>query len=504
MAPSPLETVVGLEVHLQLATRRKLFCPCENRFDAPPNTRVCPVCLGLPGALPRLRDEAVAQAVRLALALGCEVEEMSSWARKSYFYPDLAKGYQITQWDQPLARGGRLAAGDHGVALTRLHLEEDAGRLHHLDGATGVDFNRGGVPLVELVTEPEVAGAEAAEELLRGLRALVRALGVSEGRMEEGHLRCDANVSVRRSGEPLGPKVEVKNLNSFRAVGAAVAAEARRQGECRARGEAVRAETRGFDGEATFALRDKEESADYRYLPEPDLPPLRLRDVLGVGGLKALAADLPELPEARRGRYVGLGLDDDTASRLAEDAELGDWFEAAWAASGLGAAGARTVAAWVGGEVTAELHARGEDLASAPPAEHLGALVAEMAADRLSRRAAKRVLAEVWESGETPLSAIERLGLVQVSDRGRISLWVEEELAHVERHDPELLTRYRNGEDRLLGHFVGRVMRRSAGRADPRRVGRLVEEALAADPGRAEGLETVDPPGESGPGGSQP
>ncbi len=478
MAPEPLETVVGLEVHLQLATERKLFCPCENRFGAEPNTLVCPVCLGLPGALPRLRGEAVAPAVRLAVALGCEVEEISGWARKSYFYPDLAKGYQITQYDRPLARGGTVRAGDAEVRLRRLHVEEDAGRLVHLEGASGVDFNRGGVPLVELVTEPEVGGAEAAEELLRGLRALVRTLGVSGGRMEEGQMRCDANVSVRRRGAPLGPKVEVKNLNSFRSVGEAVAAESRRQGERLRRGLAVEEETRGFEGGETVPMRGKEGAADYRYFDEPDLPPLRLAEVLGPGAVERARQELPELPWQRRGRYGELGLEPAAAVLLADDPDLGDWFEAAVQAAGLGdEAGARAVAPWVRTEVQGELHRRGQEVGAAPPPGHLGRLVAAVEGGELSRRAAKEVLAEMWDSGEAPEAVIDRLGLTQVSDAGRIATWVERALAE----DADLVERYRRGDRRLLGHFVGRVMALSGGSADPHASRHALLEALDGD-----------------------
>ena len=500
---APLETVVGLEVHLQLATPRKLFCPCANRFGAPPNTLVCPVCLGLPGALPRLRPEAVAPAVRLAVALGCEVEEVSTWARKSYFYPDLAKGYQITQYDRPLARGGTLRAdtlradtsgnGAAEVRLRRLHVEEDAGRLVHLEGASGVDFNRGGVPLVELVTEPEVGGAEAAEELLRGLRALVRTLGVSGGRMEEGQMRCDANVSVRRRGEPLGPKVEVKNLNSFRAVGQAVAAEARRQAECLERGRPVVEETRGLDGGKTVPLRTKEGAADYRYFDEPDLPPLHLSEVLGPRALERARRNLPELPWERRGRYRELGLAPAAASLLAADPELAEWFEAAVEASGLGEEeGARAVAPWVRTEVQGELHGRGQEIAAAPPPGHLGRLVAAVEGGELSQRAAKEVLAEMWDSGEAPDVVVHRLGLAQVSDRGRIAAWVERALAE----DAELVERYRGGDRRLLGHFVGRVMALSGGSADPHASRRALLDALdwagGATDGDASGSDTTD------------
>jgi len=488
--------VVGLEVHLQLATAGKLFCGCGYRYGAEANTSVCPVCLGLPGALPVVRREAVEQAVRLAVALGCEVAERSGWARKSYVYPDLPKGYQITQYERPLGRGGALpliggGAGD-AVPLRRLHLEEDAAKLVHAATASRVDFNRAGVPLVEVVSEPEIRGsrhgvAAAAEDFLRSLHRLVVTLGVSDGNLEQGHLRCDANLSLRRPGETaLGRKVEIKNLNSFRHVARALHAEARRQEAVLADGEAVAEETRGFDetcGE-TFALRGKEEVEDYRYFPEPDLPPL----VVSEERIARSRRELPELPWDRQRRWTALGVDPEAAVLLLAEPPLADYFEAAVAAwpEGVAEAGAAPLARWLRGELLAGMRQRAggtaEGAAAAPPPSHLARLVAAVEAGRVSHTAGRQALAAMWESGDEPEAVIERLGLALVRDPRRIERWVEEVLAE----DAELAARCRRGEDKLLGVLVGRVLARSGGAADPRQVRQALREALSSTAATAE------------------
>ena len=467
-----LELVAGLEVHLQVGAAGKLFCGCEVRYGAPPNSLVCPVCLGLPGALPVPRREAVGNAVRLAVALGCEVAERSGWARKSYGYPDLPKGYQVTQYERPLGTGGELPLIAGGaVRLRRLHLEEDAGKLVHGEDASLVDFNRAGVPLVEVVTEPEIGGPEEAEDFLRSLHRLAMALGVNEGNLEQGHLRCDANLSLRRPGEPLGTKVEIKNLNSVRHVARALAAEAGRQREVLAAGGAVEEETRGFDEAAgeTVPLRGKEAAADYRYFPEPDLPPL----VVTAREVERARCGLPEPPWQRQRRWTRAGVGEAEAVLLLAEPALADYLDAAVAGRpGLEAA----VARWLRGEVLAELHARGEPAATAPPPAHLGRLVASVEAGELSHSAAKRVLAAMWESGEDPETATERLGLALVRDPGAIETWVDEALAA----EPQLAERLRRGEEKLLDVFVGRVLGRSGGGADPRRVRRAVAAAVGS------------------------
>jgi len=527
---APLAPVIGLEIHVQLATRTKMFCRCAYHYGAPANTQVCPVCLGYPGALPVPNRHAVDLAVRLALALGANVAERSAFDRKSYFYPDLPKGYQITQLDRPLATGGAIpltppatagddapaaGAGPRRIGLARLHLEEDSGKLIHRPrsgGSTGedaetlIDCNRAGVPLVEIVTLPELYSPEEARDLLQTLRRLLRYLEVSDASMEEGSLRCDANVSLRArdDGAP-GTKVEIKNLNSFRHVVQALEHEIERQGAVLAGGGRVVAETRGFDPATgtTHLLRSKEAQADYRYFPEPDLPPLAVDSARRA----RLAEDLPELPWDRRDRFVTtLDLPREDAVVLTESRALADYFERAVQAVSPGSAGpdAKAVADWVRTEVLGELHRRGveawraeeaapdasgsgnrppgpvrepeEALDEALPPAHLASLVGMVADRTLSHSAAKEVLAAVWGTGEAPAPVVERLGLSQVLDEARITAWVDEVL---EEHPAEV-SRYLEGKHGLAELFVGQVMARSCGRADPRRVREILNAVLDA------------------------
>jgi len=488
MPEGTFEAVIGLEVHVQLATATKMFCRCAYRYGAPPNSQTCPVCLGYPGALPVPNARAVDLAVLLALAVGATVHERSAFARKSYFYPDLPKGYQITQYEHPLATGGELPIGGVGspggsiraVRLERLHLEEDAGKLIHRPDETLIDFNRSGVPLVEIVTRPDLRSPEEARELLQTLRRLLRYLGVSDASMEEGSLRADANVSVRRPGEELGTKVEVKNLNSFRHVARALEHEIERQGEVLATGGRVVAETRSFDAATgeTRALRTKEEQADYRYFPEPDLPPL----AVGAARRAALAQSMPERPWERRDRLVAEhALPPEDAAVLTDSRELADYFERALAAAGALEADARPRAKALGDrvrtEILRELADRGQEpaeLAERFPPEDLAELEALVVRGALSHGAAREVLGTVWGTGESPAAAVERLGLTRIDDRERIARWVDEVLdAH-----PEKVERYAEGKRGLLGFFVGEVMRRSDGRADPHRVRELLTETI--------------------------
>ena len=480
MPTDTFEAVIGLEVHVQLATASKLFCRCPNRFGAEPNTLVCPICLGYPGALPFVNRRAVDLAVKLALALGCEVQETSVFARKNYFYPDLPKGYQISQYDRPLARGGRLPLTDHDLAvrLHRLHLEEDAGKLLHeapgggaLPGASLVDFNRCGVPLVEIVTEPDLSAPAQAQDFLQTLHQLLLYTETSDGNLEEGSLRCDANVSVRRRGETrLGTKTEVKNLNSFRHVARALEYEIGRQIALVGAGGRVVQETLTFDAASgrTRALRSKEEAHDYRYFPEPDLPPL----AVAAERRAAIRGELPELPWKRRERFAAAyGLSAEDARVLTATRDLADYFEAAARAH---PAHPKGVANWVMTEVLRELKERRVEVAAALPAERLAALVALVDAGTISGSAAKQVFAAAWSSGEEPAAVVERLGLAQVSDEGRLGAWVSSAIAE----HPVQAADFRAGKDRLLGFFVGQVMKRSGGRAEPRRVRELVREAL--------------------------
>ncbi len=487
------ETVVGLEVHVQLLTRSKMFCGCSAAYGDPPNTNVCPVCLGLPGALPVPNERAVRLAVRAAFALGCAVHPRSIFARKNYFYPDLPKGYQISQFEEPLATGGRLEVvsperGPHTVGIKRLHLEEDSGKSFHdrVPGMTAVDFNRSGVPLIEIVSEPDLRSPAEARAYLTALKQVLRWIEVSDCNMEEGSLRVDANLSVRRPGEPLGTRTEVKNVNSFSNVERALAFEQGRQVALIEGGGAVEQRTMTFDaatGEVR-PMRSKEESHDYRYFPEPDLPPL----VLAAQWLDEVSGELPELPAARRHRFESnYGLTAEEADVLTSSRYLADEYENEVR---LGA-DPREAGKWiinVGLSHTniaalekAFATAIDEELARPrvipwPPGVVRDAIDL-LRRGKLSHQAAKRVLGElaVQRRSDPETLALE-LGLIQVQDAGQIETWVRETLA---AHSAEA-ERYRRGEAKLMGFLVGQVMKRSKGKADPKAVGAALEAALKA------------------------
>jgi aspartyl-tRNA(Asn)/glutamyl-tRNA(Gln) amidotransferase subunit B len=481
MAPEAnYEAVIGLEVHVQLRTETKMFCRCPNRFGATPNTLVCPVCLGYPGTLPAPNRQAIDLAIRLSLALGCEVHGTSVFARKNYFYPDLPKGYQISQFDRPLAEEGRLPLSQHdkSVRLERLHLEEDAGKLLHempgggaLPGQSLVDFNRCGVPLVEIVSRPDLASAAEAQDYLQTLHQLLLYTGASDGNMEEGSLRCDANVSVRRRGETaLGTKAEVKNVNSFRNVARAIEHEIERQIAVIESGGRVAQETRSFDAAtgATQLMRSKEEAHDYRYFPEPDLPPL----VVTPERIAGIRAELPELPWQRRARLAEqYGLPAADARGLTAARELADYYEAAAAAL---PGNPKGIANWVMGEVLRDVKERKVELGGTLAPERLASLVALVDLGKLSNSAAKEVFAAVAPTGEDPAAAVERLGLAQVSDSGRIEGWIDE----VIERNPTQVAQLRAGKVQLLGFLVGQVMKLSGGRAEPKSVQQLLRQAL--------------------------
>jgi aspartyl-tRNA(Asn)/glutamyl-tRNA(Gln) amidotransferase subunit B len=468
------EPVIGLEIHVQLATRTKMFCPCELSFGEPPNTRTCPVCLGLPGTLPVVNARAVHFGLMIGLALGCELAPRSIFHRKNYFYPDLPKGYQVSQYDIPLCGGGRL--GD--VRIHRVHLEEDAAKLVHVgesgrihgSDASVVDFNRGGTPLVEIVTEPDVRSPEQAREWLGLLRTTLRQLGVSDVNMEEGSLRCDANVSIRPVGSTeLGTKTELKNMNSFRFLERGVHAEIARQTELLEAGDVVVQETLHFDPESGLLtpLRSKEEAHDYRYFPEPDLVPVAPSAEM----LEAARADLPELPLARAERYGReLGLRADQARQLAFRAELGDYFEAALTA---GDADPRALANWVAGELVARLG--DEDPAEsrvAPGA--LATLVAMVGERRVNQGAAKKVLDRLVAEGGEPAEIVEREGLGAMGDGDELAGLVK---AAIEAN-PKAAQQLREGKQKAIGAIIGYVMRETRGRADGGEVTRIVREQL--------------------------
>jgi aspartyl-tRNA(Asn)/glutamyl-tRNA(Gln) amidotransferase subunit B len=484
---SDYEPVIGLEVHVQLLTASKMFCRCANRFGAEPNTLICPVCLGYPGTLPVANRQAVNLAAKLAAALGCEIHASSIFARKNYFYPDLPKGYQISQYDRPLAEHGQLPLTHHpkSVRIERLHLEEDAGKLLHeapggfaLPGQSLVDFNRCGVPLVEIVSHPDMASAAEAQDYLQTLHQLLLYTETSDGNMEEGSLRCDANVSVRRRGETrFGTKTEIKNLNSFRNVGRAIEHEIARHVELLQSGGRVAQETRSFDADAgtTRTLRSKEEAHDYRYFPEPDLPPL----VLAAERVAALRAALPELPWQRRARLqASCELSPADALVLTQSRELADYYEAAVAAAARApghTASAKGIANWVMTEVLRERKESKQPLDQIMAPGRLAALVAMVEAGKLSSSAAKEVFAAIRGADEEPAAALARLGLAQVGDEAQIESWIDEV---VEQHAGPV-AQYRAGKTQTLGFLVGQVMKRSGGRAEPKTVQRLLRQALA-------------------------
>ena len=469
------EMVVGLEVHVQLRTTTKAFCSCDATYGAPPNVNTCPVCLALPGALPALNREAVHLAMRAAHALGCTVNPVSVFARKNYFYPDLPKGYQISQYDRPLALAGRLEIGDgdaaRTVGITRVHMEEDAGKSIHdrYPGATAIDLNRAGVPLIEIVSEPDMRSSADAVAYLTALKQILEYIDVSDVNMEEGSLRVDANVSARpRGATALGTKTEVKNMNSFSGVQRALEAEFERQCSLLQRGERVHQQTMLWDGARSEVrpARSKEASHDYRYFPEPDLPPL----VLDAQWIDAVRRELPELPRARRERFAReYGLAGADVGVLTSTAALADYFEAAAKAHG----DAKAAANWVMGEVLATLNTTNESIQHFRVAPAPLARLLDLVRDGVvSHSAAKRVFAVMAETGEAPERVAEREGLVQVRDADELTRWVDEVLAE----HPAEAGRFRAGEKKLLGVLVGLVMKKSKGRADPRRVNQLVSE----------------------------
>ncbi|MBI2404128.1 MAG: Asp-tRNA(Asn)/Glu-tRNA(Gln) amidotransferase subunit GatB [Gemmatimonadetes bacterium] len=463
------ETVIGLEVHVQLKTRAKMFCACSTNFGDPPNTNVCPVCLGLPGALPVPNEGAVRLAVRAAMALGCEVHRLSVFARKNYFYPDLPKGYQISQFEQPLAVGGRLdigtPEGPQPIGITRLHLEEDAGKSLHdrFPGLTAVDFNRCGTPLIEIVSQPDLRTPEEARRYLTALKRILEYLEVSDCNMEEGSLRVDANLSVRRPGAPLGTKQEVKNMNSFAAVERALQQLRDQQVATLEAGSRIELTTfTARTGELT-PMRAKEESHDYRYFPEPDLPPL---DLVSYGiDLGEERKHLPELPAARQLRfqqqYQLSGYD---AGVLTATRGVADYYEDVVAAG----APPKEAANWVMGPVLADLNEHKAGLRVEPA--RLAALINLETDAQVSHQAAKRVFTDMSRSPNSPERIAQELGLIQVTDDEQVKQWV----IAVSNANPEEWRRLKSGESKLVAFVTGRVMKESRGRADPKKVQEVI------------------------------
>ncbi|MDW8355465.1 MAG: Asp-tRNA(Asn)/Glu-tRNA(Gln) amidotransferase subunit GatB [Bryobacterales bacterium] len=474
------EAVIGLEVHVQLATRTKIFCGCPTSFGAPPNTNVCPVCLGLPGALPVLNRRAVEMAVKAALALNCTVRPVSRLARKNYFYPDLPKGYQISQYDEPLAERGWVEILVNGarkrIGVTRVHIEDDAGKSLHegfedSDRYTYVDLNRCGTPLIEIVSEPDLRSSEEAYAYLTELKLLMQYIEVSTCDMEKGHLRCDANVSVRpRGAETFGTKTEVKNLNSFRFLKAALDYEIARQVAILENGGAIVQETRLYNPDTgeTMGMRTKEYAHDYRYFPEPDLLPLRISEEWR----ERIRAEMPELPSQKRARFVEqYGLREYDAQVLTLSRDLSDYFERAAAVSG----DPRGTANWVMGDLLGALKAEGKEIPESPvSAEQLGELVALISRGEISGKLAKEIFAKMWATGDSARTIMEREGLRQISDAALIEKIIEEVLAA----NPKQVESYRSGKSGVLGFLVGQVMKATRGQANPALVNELLRKKL--------------------------
>ncbi len=472
------EIVVGIETHTQLATKSKIFSGAANAFGAAPNTQASAVDIALPGVLPVLNRAAVEHALRLGIAIGATINRRSIFARKNYFYPDLPKGYQISQYEIPIVAGGSLSvvlpSGVKKVRITRAHLEEDAGKSLHEDfhGLSGIDLNRAGTPLLEIVSEPDLRGAQEAVAYARTLHALVVWIGICDGNMQEGSFRCDANVSVRRAGEPLGTRTEIKNLNSFRFIERAIEFEARRQIELLEDGGAVVQETRLYDPERdeTRAMRTKEEAHDYRYFPDPDLLPLVVREE----DIESLRRAMPELPEARRARFEReYALPAAEAAKLTASRAAADYFEALVKASG---AEPRLAANWQTGELAAALNREARDIASCPLSpEALAALVKRLADGTLSGKMAKEVFDAMWAGEGATDAIIEQRGLKQLSDAGAIEKRVDEVLAA----NAKLVDDYRAGKDKAFNALVGQVMKATQGKANPSQVNEILRRKIS-------------------------
>jgi aspartyl-tRNA(Asn)/glutamyl-tRNA(Gln) amidotransferase subunit B len=475
------ETVIGLEIHAQLATRSKIFSGASTRYGAPPNTQACAVDLGLPGVLPVLNAEAVRMAAKFGLAIHASVAPRCVFARKNYFYPDLPKGYQISQYELPIVHGGYIDIDldeqtTRRIGVTRAHLEEDAGKSLHEDfhGMTGIDLNRAGTPLLEIVSEPDLRSAKEAVAYMKKIHALVRYLEICDGNMQEGSFRCDANVSVRQRGQAaLGTRTEIKNINSFRFVEQAINYEVERQIALLEGGGRVLQETRLFDPgrQETRPMRTKEEANDYRYFPDPDLLPVEI----GAAFLETVAAGLPEMPDAKRRRFMAdYGLSAYDAGVLTATRELADFYEAAVAASG----GLSKLAAnWVTGELAGALNRDGRDIGDSPvDAAALAGLLRRIEDGTLSGKLAKQVFEAMWNGAVSADAVIERQGLRQITDTSAIEGIIREIL----EKNPKQLEQYRGGQEKLFGFFVGQVMKATQGKANPAQVNELLRKFIGA------------------------
>jgi aspartyl-tRNA(Asn)/glutamyl-tRNA(Gln) amidotransferase subunit B len=473
------ESVIGLEVHAQLKTETKIFCRCSTKFGAPPNTHTCPVCLGMPGVLPVLNKKVVEYTLRMAMATHCEILHESRFARKNYFYPDLPKGYQISQYELPIAQHGfidiEVNGNTHRIGITRIHMEEDAGKLGHDPDRpiSMIDFNRTGIPLIEIVSEPDIRSPEAAGAYLRQLRSIVRYLGICDGNLEEGSFRCDANVSIRPEGEKtFGTRTELKNLNSFRHVEKALQFEINRQREIILDGGEVTQETRLWDPDknVTTAMRSKEEAHDYRYFPDPDLLPL----VVDNDWIEAVRKSLPELPDEKKKRFIAqYGLPAYDAGILTSDRDLAQYFEKCLESFNQ----PKSVSNWIMGSLLGLLNAEGKSIEQSPiSAPDLARLLRLINDGTISGKIAKSVFDEMARSGKPPRQIIEEKGLVQISDSNAI----EEIISKVLSGNPAEVEAFRNGKTKLMGFFVGQVMKETRGKANPAMVNEILKKMLDA------------------------
>ena len=481
------DAIIGLETHCQLNTKSKIFCSCSTEFGTPPNTNVCPVCMGMPGVLPVLNQQVLESAVKAGLALNCQIADYSKFDRKQYFYPDLPKNFQISQFDLPIAEHGWLEielVDDQGashrkqIGITRLHMEEDAGKLVHAgsDRLAGsayslVDFNRTGIPLLEIVSEPDIRSGEEAAEYAQELRRILRYLGISDGNMQEGSLRCDVNISVRPVGQQeFGVKVEIKNMNSFSAIQRAIEYEIDRQIEAISSGDRIFQETRLWEegSQRTISMRSKEGSSDYRYFPEPDLVPIQVSPIQ----IEQWHSELPELPAAKRLRYeTEIGLSAYDARVLTDDRAVAEYFEATLACG----AASKPAANWIMGDITAYLKNEKltiTDISLSPP--ELAELISLIESGTISGKIAKDILPELLTKGGSPKQLVESKGLIQISDTSALEKIIDEVIAAY----PDELQKYRAGKKKLLGFFVGQVMKNSGGRADPKLTNQLLEAKL--------------------------
>ncbi|WP_018754060.1 Asp-tRNA(Asn)/Glu-tRNA(Gln) amidotransferase subunit GatB [Paenibacillus sanguinis] len=477
MSTSKYETVVGLEVHVELHTNTKIFCGCSTEFGAPPNSHTCPVCLGHPGVLPVLNRQAVDYAMKAAMALNCEIGDVSKFDRKNYFYPDSPKAYQISQYDQPIGLNGYIDIEVDGktkrIGITRLHLEEDAGKLTHVDGgfASLVDFNRVGTPLVEIVSEPEISSPEEARAYLEKLRAIMQYCEVSDVKMEEGSMRCDANISLRPWGQPeFGTRAELKNMNSFRGVVRGLEYEQYRQAEILDAGGEVVQETRRWDESQgkTFSMRGKEEAHDYRYFPDPDLVTLHIDQAWK----DRVRASIPELPDARKARYTSeYGLPEHDAGVITSSKALADLFESSLDYT----KDAKAVANWIMGDLLGYLNSNSLELSDVSlTGQGLGEMIGLLDKGTISSKIAKTVFKEMLQSGKLPQQIVEEQGLVQISDEGAILAIVQEVIAN----NPASVEDYKAGKEKAIGFLVGQVMKQSKGKANPGLVNKLLVDVL--------------------------